>query len=272
MLFLRGLVVAIGGMAFIFLPGAVIGVLSRRGLRYESTLLLWGLAVLAVALLPSFFLTNMIILFTQGDRAPGPVTPYWNGLLGGILTALFVEGAKYLLLRWRKIAPANLLQSGVMLGLGVGLLTKVFQGLILLGAGIRLIFGDTSTEDLAAIAARRWPDLLVSLAALITDRFALVMVSAALGALVARALIAKRLRWLWLAVVLNAAYNWVYNAIGLALGADSLIASALIIVYEGALAVLVLRWLSGEIAASPPPEPEKPVKMKPGRRATSSEP
>ncbi len=246
MLFLRGLVVALSGVIFIFLPGSAVALIHRRGIAYERMLLLWGMAVLVVAFLPANFLISLGRQIALTGREAGPATPYLVALAGSLLTALFIEGAKYLLLRWRKVPPEALLAAGVMVGLGVGLLTKVFQGFILLGAGIRLLLGDTSTAELAAIAAQGWPSLIVNLLALITDRVALVMVSAALGALVALALHSGQVRWLWLAVAVNAAFNWVYTAIGLSLGTDNLTANLLVIGYESLLATLAFYWLGGQ--------------------------
>lgn len=261
MLFLRGLTVALSGVVFIFLPGSAVALITRRGIAYERSLLLWGMAVLVVALLPANFLTSLGRQIALTGREAGPATPYLVALLGSLLVALFVEGAKYLLLRWRKPPPEALLAAGVMAGLGVGLLTKVFQGFALLGAGIRLIFGDTSTAELAAIAAQDWPSLLINLLALITDRMALVVVSAALGALVAQAIGRRQSRWLWLAVMINAAFNWFYTAIGLSLGSGALSANLLVIVYESALASLAFYWLGGQ------PERWKQAQGKPQHRA-----
>jgi hypothetical protein len=97
-----------------------------------------------------------------------------------------------------------------------------------------------------------WPALLISLLALNVYRIALVAIGAALGGLVARALITTRARWLWLAVSLGAAATWSYTAIGLALGGDSLVGSGVVIVYEGLLATLALFWLMRQ-----PPQPER---------------
>ena len=72
MLFLRGILVVIGGLAFVFLPGAVIATLTKRDLRYESSLLLWGMGILLICLFPALFLTSLLrmIFFGQGDPTP----------------------------------------------------------------------------------------------------------------------------------------------------------------------------------------------------------
>jgi hypothetical protein len=243
MLILRGLIVALGGFTFIFLPGVIISILTRRDLRFETNLLLWGMGVLVVALFPALFLTSLLRIIFFGDRLPETTELYAFSLLGSIVSAVFLECGKYLLLRWRQIPPSTLLNTGIMLGLGVGLLTNVFQGISLVGAGFRLLFGDTSIPELAKIASQAWLDLIAGLVALNVYRIALVAISAALGGLVARALITGRQRWLWLAVFINAVTAWSYNAIGLALGNESLLANGSAILYQGALAALALVWL-----------------------------
>jgi hypothetical protein len=176
-------------------------------------------------------------------------------LLGSLLMAAFLEGGKYLFLRWRKIDASRLLDSGAMIGLGVGVVTNVFVGMGLIGSGFRLIFGDTSTPDLAAIANQPMLNLVVSLLALNVYRMALVAVSACLGALVARALIQQQLGWLSLAVAISALTAWGYTSIGLALGAETLAGSLAVIVYEGVLAFIALRWLISQLSAAQAPTP-----------------
>jgi hypothetical protein len=177
---------------------------------------------------------------------------YVFALLGSLIAALFLEWGKYLLLRLRNIPTPQLLDSGILLGLGVGLLTNVFQGLSLVGAGFRLVLGDTSMPDLATIASQPWAELLVGLLALNVYRIALVAVSACTGALVAQALIHKQQRRLWLAVLISAVTAWSYNAIGLALGEKSLTANLVVLIYEAVLAALALYWLIGQIPKKDP--------------------
>jgi hypothetical protein len=250
MLILRGFIVAFGGFVFIFLPGAFISILSRRNLRFEMSLLLWGMGILAVTLFPAIFLTSLMRMIIFGKLAPEGGMLYVFLLIGSLLAALFLEGGKYLFLRWRQTPTESLLGSGILLGLGVGLLTNVYQGISLVGAGFRLVLGDTSTPDLAKIASQAWFDLILGLVALNVYRIALVAISAALGGLVAYALINGRKRWLWLAVFINTVFAWSYSAIGLALGNDSLTANVIMFIYQGILAVLSLRWLMRQTPAS----------------------
>jgi len=262
MLILRGLIVALGGFVFIFLPGAFIAILTRRNLRFETNLLLWGMGVLVVTLFPAIFMTSLLRMMIFGERAPEAGMLYAFLFLGSLLAAIFLEGGKYLLLRWRQIPTAKLLGNGIMLGIGVGLLTNVYQGFSMIGAGFRLVLGDTSTPDLAKIASQAWFDLILGLITLNVYRIALVAVSAALGGLVAHALINGRLRWLWLAVLINTVSAWSYSAIGQALGNDSLVANVIVLLYQGALAVLAIFWLMRQVSDAPHP-PEKKRASKP---------
>jgi len=267
MLILRGLIVALGGFVFIFLPGIFIAILTRRNLRFETNLLLWGMGILVVTLFPAIFLTSLLRMIIFGERAPEAGMLYVFLFLGSLIAAIFLEGGKYLLLRWRQIPTAKLLSNGIMLGIGVGLLTNVYQGISLIGAGFRLVLGDTSTPDLIKIASQAWFDLIMGLVALNVYRIALVAISAALGGLVAYALIEGRQRWLWLAVLINAVSAWSYSAIGQALGNDSLVANIIVLLYQGVLAVLAMLWLMRQMSDAPRlPEKKrvsKPMEGKP---------
>jgi hypothetical protein len=244
MLILRGLLVAFAGFAFIFLPGAIISIPTRRGLRFESNNLLWGMAVLVVGLFPAMFLTSLVRMIIFGERFPESATLAGFSLVASLIAALFIEGGIYLVLRLRKIPPSALLSAGIMLGLGVGLLTNVFQGISLVGGGFRLVFGDTATPDLARLASQPWFDLVLSLLALNTYRIAAVALSAALGGLVARTLVQAQPRWFWLAVLIQAIAAWSYSAIGAALGNDTRLGLVAALVLEAAVAALALYWLT----------------------------
>jgi hypothetical protein len=243
MLILRGLIVALGGFVFIFLPGTFISILSRRNMRFETSLLLWGMGVLVVTLFPAIFLTSLLRMIILGEHAPEGGILYTFLFLGSLSAAIFLESGKYLLLRFRQIPTAKLLGSGIMIGIGIGLLTNVYQGISLVGAGFRLVLGDTSTPDFAKIASQAWFDLVLGLITLNVYRIASVAISAVLGGLVAYALIEGRQRWLWLAVLINTVSAWSHSAIGQALGNESLVANIIVLLYQGILAVLAMLWL-----------------------------
>ena len=257
MLILRGLVLTTGGFLFILLPGLIISFLTRRSLRFDTNLLLWGMGVMVVTLFPAMFLTSILRVLLLGNKVAGLATLLQFALLGGLIEAFFLEGGIYLLMRWRHTPPENLPGTGILLGFGVGLLINVFQGFSLVGAGIRLAFGDISMPDLARVASQPWVDLLASLTAMNVYRIALVAVSAVLGALVARALLTTRKGWFWLAVAFNTSLAWIYTAIGLMLGTDSLTANLAVIVFEAIVAGFAIWWLIRQVPAARQPAAQK---------------
>jgi hypothetical protein len=251
MLIARGLLTFIAGLAFVFLPGAVIAATLRRDMRLGSNLLLWGIGLILLVF-PAQFLSTLIRLIAIGDQPLQGMLVFVFAFLTSVLVAVFIEGGKYLLLRFRKVPQEGLMDGGAMVGLGVGLMFNVFWGIGLVGTGASLIIGDTSTPDLARIAGQEWPSLIANLVALIIYRVGLVAVSTALGVVAARALLSGRLAWLGLAVAISGVTSFIYASIGLALGNDSLIASLAAIVYCGLMAGLALRWLFIQPVASPP--------------------
>ena len=242
MLALRGVIIFLGGLVFMFLPGVFISMASQRGLRYNRSMLLWGMALLGLTL-PANYLTVLLGYIFVGDGEASLVDNIVVAMLGSLLAAFFVHTAQYLILRSRSKQPGDLLGNGVMIGLGFGLLNKVFLGFILTGIGMRLLFGDTVTADLGQISVQPWLSMLISLIALVIDRLALVIVYGALGVFVARAILEKNMRWFWGAVAANTAFATAYASISLGLDMNTLPANLLVIGYEGILAFVVLRWL-----------------------------
>jgi hypothetical protein len=240
---LRGIVVALAGMLAVFVPGSVISVLARRGVRSRNPLLLWGMLTFLVALLVATFLATLIRLIVEGGALSGAPPSYLSITISAAINGIVIEGAMYVLLRWRK---ASVDGDGVIAGAGMGLLVGIFQGLAIIGAGMRLIFGDTSTEELAFIAVRPWPDLVAHLLAFILYRMAIITLSAALGMVVARALFAGQRRWpkLLAAMAIYAAFAWGYAALGLQLGTEALLPAVVAIVYEIVVIAAAYLWLS----------------------------
>ena len=234
-----------------------------RSPSFNRDLLYWGIGAWLVALLPSLFLQSLLRQSLQNSPTPrdlsGQPIGYVLTLAGAFLTAFFVAGAMYLVLRRtrRDVPPEQLYPNGLVLGFGVGLIAQVFTGLSLVGAGFRLMFGDTSTETLAALTRVSWLELVLALLALILFRPALLVVSAARGVLVARAL-NERLRFFWLAVLVEAVFTWAVLALQLALGGDSPgqvlvggvdpLTSVVTILYYLLAFGLAYRWLLAQIA------------------------
>ncbi len=258
---LRGLLIAASGFLFIFSPGLPMSLLARRSPSFSRDIVYWGIGAWLVALLPSLFLQSLLRQILQNSPTPrglsGQPVDYALTLAGALLTALFVAGGMCLVLRFKRIEAATLPPNGLALGFGVGLITQVFTGLSLVGAGFRLMFGDTGTETLASLAQVSYLNLLLALLALILFRPALLAVSAARGVLVARAL-KERPSFFWLAVLVDAVFVWVILALQLALGGESPgqvlvggidpLTSAVTIVYYLIAFGLAYGWLLTQIA------------------------
>jgi hypothetical protein len=217
-LFLRGLLVAASGFLFIFSPGLPMSLLVRRrhGPAFQRDMVYWGIGLWLAALLPSLFLQSLLRQALQ-DRFPADEA---LTLAGALLTAFFVTGAMYLVLRRRRAEAAALPPNGLALGFGAGLIAQVFTGLSLVGAGFRLMFGDASTATLALLAQISFLDLLLTLLPLILFRPALLVISAARGLLAARAL-TERPAFFWLAVLVEAVFVWALLGLQWALGSET---------------------------------------------------
>jgi hypothetical protein len=246
MITLRGIVVALAGMLAVFVPGSVIGVLARRGIRSRNPMLLWGMLASLIALLVAAFLETLIRLIVEGGALAGAPPSYLSITISAVISGIVMESANYLMLRQRKATTAG---EGVIMGAGMGLLVQVGVGLQFVGAGMRLIFGDTSTEELAAFAARPWPELVTHLLAFILYRVAIITLSAALGMVVARALLDRQRRWprLLAAMAIYAAFAWGYAALGVQLGTETLLPAVVAIVYEVVVITAAYLWLSKNI-------------------------
>jgi hypothetical protein len=251
----NGLAEVIGGIAFVFLPGAVIAYLTRRDLRYEAGTMLWGIGLSLVTLFPAIFITNLVMLLAFGDNAP----PAVQAFVGSLLIALFLLGGMALLLRFRNIPDNKLLDEGLMIGLGAGIINRVFEGFGMLGHGfLMIISGDKALQD-ANVQMQDISTFLPGLLALVVYRLALVAVTAALGVVVARGRLEGKPLWLWLAIVLGTLTAWSYELITQILGTDTVTSIIVVIVYQGALAAVALWWLRRQITSGPPAT--KPIKQ-----------
>lgn len=258
---LRGLLIAASGFLFIFSPGLPMSLLTRRSPSFNRDIVYWGIGAWLVALLPSLFLQSLLRQILQNSPTPrglsGEPMDYALTLAGALLTAFFVTGGMYLVLRFKRLEATTLPPNGLALGFGVGLITQVFTGLSLVGAGFRLMFGDTATETLTRLAQVSYLNLLLALLALILFRPALLAVSAARGVLVARAL-QEHAVFFWLGVLVDAVFVWAILALELALGGESPgqvlvggidpLTSVVTIVYYLIAFGLAYRWLLTQIA------------------------
>ena len=220
---LRGLLIAAGGFVFIFSPGLPIGLLSRHSSPVKRDLIYWGMGLWLVTLLPSLFIQSLLRQILYGNEVPrqlsGQPVDYVLTLSSAVISALLVQGAMLLVLRRQRVEEDVLPRNGLALGFGLGFMAQLFTGLGLVGAGFRLMFGDTSTPTLANLAQAGYLGLLLGLLPLILFRLARFMVSAIQGVLVGRAL-GERWRFFWLAVLVDATFVWAILALQLAIGGE----------------------------------------------------
>jgi len=256
----RGLVVAISGFLFIFAPGLPIGLFSRRLKMFNRNLLYWGIGAWVVAQIPAIFSQSIIYHIAEGSPSStsdmGEAVGYFLPLLGSLVTAIFVEGALYLVLRRKRLKGVDQVFGSLFLGFGSALLVQVFTGLQLVGAGLPLIFQDITSPVIKDLAQVPLIDLLTGLLALILFRVALLVLGGVIGVLIARA-VSSGCRYFWLAVVVDTLFGWVLLVIQMILGLDSpgqllvgridLLGAVVAIGYYMLAFVLAYRWLLSRI-------------------------
>lgn len=253
---LRGLVVAIGGFLFIFAPGLPMRLLTQRFRSFDRDLLYWGIGTWFVSLLPMLFLQSLLRQFVLGpgsaDTVPEGAWRFMLPFLSSLVGALVVQGALYLVLRYKRPERAAQFMDGLSLGFGSGLVIQVFIGFTFISAGFRLSFGDLSTPFQTVLAELPLHILMIWLIAHILYRAAVPMVSGALGVLLARA-VSSSLRFLWIAILTYTVFESIFGFILLGLGRQSLEASSaggmdlvnllVTVAYYILAFVLAYRWL-----------------------------
>jgi len=240
LLIVRGLLLTVDGFVFVFMPALLFPLLLRRQPGVKGSFVWWGAGAFLVALLPTFFLSSLARQILQPDDhlAARALLVLIGALIGGVL----VVGAQYLLLRWRKPPLAMLPVAGMLVGLGVGIVTQIFTGFAHIGAGFRLLFGDTSMPELAALAAVPIGLFSLKLLAELVSRAALFVVNGGLGYLVGRSLAGQR-GLLPLAMLLYAAFALILPFIQMGLAEQEVLINGIAILVEGAIGGLVLCWL-----------------------------
>ena len=242
MLIVRGPLLALDGFIFVFMPAILLPVLLRRQPEVNRSFVWWGAGTFLVALLPALFLSSLArqVMQPGNHLAARALLALISALVSGVL----IVGAQYLLLRWRRPPVPVLPVTGLAVGLGVGIVTQVFTGFAHIGAGFRLLFGDTSTPELAALAAMPIGLFALKLLAELMNRAVLFVVNGGLGYLVGRSL-AERRGLLPLAMLLYAAFNLILPLIQLGLAEQEVLINGIAILVEGAIGGLALRWLLG---------------------------
>ncbi|MEW6567802.1 MAG: hypothetical protein AB1449_06475 [Chloroflexota bacterium] len=260
---LRGLLVVLSGFLFIFIPGLPMRLLARPGRAAPRGLLYWGMLVWMVALLLGLFFQSLLrqVIQAGAQALSGQPIDYALTLVSALVEAFFLETGVYWMLRWKRSDSGDAAAVGLTLGYGVGLIYQVFTGLALVGAGFRLTFGDTSEPTLAALAHSPLLDLCLGLLAMILFRLALLVVRGALGMLVGRAA-AGRIRFLWLAMLVDTGFTWVILAIQLAVsrerpgqilaGQVDATTAAVTAAYYLLVFLLAYRWLQTNLLTASP--------------------
>jgi len=220
---IRALLVIASGFFFIFSPGLPMSLISRFSPDYKRDLVYWGIGIWLITLIPSLFFQSLLRqIFYQGQAVSysGRPLDYGITLINALIAALLLAAGIRIVLRTKakkhpKDDPAI---NGLAMGFGIGLVAQVFTGLNLVGAGFRILFGDTtSVPILEALANNSFTAVVLSLLAVILFRIALLAVSAVQGYFTAQSLQGNRGAF-WMGVVVSTAFTWIILAIHLLLG------------------------------------------------------
>jgi hypothetical protein len=254
---LKALLLCVQGFLFIFLPGVVISLILRRADRYsvpplggevDRGLVWWGAGAFLVALLPLDFFGS---LFRQilGASGSSLVVQF---AVAALLSGLFVEGIKYVVLRYKDLEGGAVIAAGVAVGLGIGLITKIFVGFAFVGTGIQLLYGNTSTPLLAQTAARSLPDLGLAAVVSLADRLALLLFNGGLGAVVGRAICDSKRRLLLVAMLIHAAIELTYSVITTGLQGHGQLPTLAALAFDCGLVAVAWWWLNRQLPVQTP--------------------
>jgi hypothetical protein len=248
----KALLLCLQGFLFIFLPGVVMSLILRRA-EVDRGLVWWGAGGFLVALLPLNFLGSLLrqILAARGSSLLAQFAA------AALLSGLFVEGMKYLVLRYKDLDAETVIAAGVAVGLGMGLITKIFVGLALVGTGIQLLFGDTSTPLLAQTAARSLPDLGLAAVASLADRLALLLLNGGLGAVVGRAILDGKRRLLLVAMLTHAAIELAYIAISVRLEGHGRLPTLAAFAFDCGLVAVAWWWVNRQLPVETPSDTKR---------------
>ena len=150
---LRALLVIASGFIFIFSPGLPMSLISRYSPEYKRDLVYWGIGVWLVSLIPGLFTQSLIrqIFYQEQTVAgyTGQLMDYSVTLINALISAFFLGLGILLVLKYKKKKNPgdDTLINGLALGFGVGLVAQVFTGITLVGAGFKILFGDTGSIE-----------------------------------------------------------------------------------------------------------------------------
>lgn len=262
---IKGLLVLISGFLFIFSSGIPMRLISRYKPDYRREGLYWGIGIWIIAFFVSTFLQNLIRQIVTGGSQHGGTQSPFTFLLGAVITTLLVQTGMLIYLNSRRKKDADLTGEGLALGFGIGMIAQVFTGMILIaagvgvvfqGAGLNLAFGNIQAATIEVISSESLASLVFALLSLVFFRVALLTVSASQGYLVAKSMIEKR-AWFWIALLVYTAFTWIIfflqmllsdpNPGQVSLGLTTLLTSVVSAAYYFGIFLLGTRWLSGEL-------------------------
>lgn len=261
----KGLLVLLSGFLFIFSSGIPMRLISRYKPDYRREGLLWGIGIWIIAFIVSTFLQSLIRNIASGGVQPAGQQSPITFLLGAVITTLLVQTGMLIYLNNRRKKEADLTGEGLALGFGIGAVAQIFTGMILIAAGVGVVFqgaglnlnlGPVQASTIEVISAEGTINLIFALISLVLFRVALLTVTAAQGFMVARSITVKR-SWFWLALLVYTVFTWALYLIQLLLGDPSagqvslgmtaLLTSVVTAVYYLGVFLLGTRWLNGEL-------------------------
>jgi hypothetical protein len=259
----KGLLVLLSGFLFIFSSGIPMRLISRYKPDYRREGLYWGVGIWIIAFLVSTFLQNLIRQIATGGAQPATQQSPLTFLIGAMITTLLVQAGMLIYLNHRRKIESDLTSEGLALGFGIGLIAQVFTGMILIAAGVGVVFqgaglnlnlGQIQSATIEVISGESLVELFFALLSLVFFRIALLTVTATQGYLVAKSITDRRI-WFWAALLVYTAFTWVIfflqmllgdpNAGQVSLGMTSLLSSAVSAIYYIGIFLLGTRWLSG---------------------------
>jgi len=270
MTILKGILVILGGFAFIFSSGVPMNLISRHKPDYKREGLYWGIGIWIIGFFLSTFLQNLIRQILRGGTSEAQ-TNQSGGLLtyliGAIITTLLIQLCLLLFLKSRRKKDEDLTSMGLALGFGIGLIAQVFTGMILIaagggvilqGLGLELPASAIQTPMINTITEAGLFGLIVNVISLILFRVALLTVSAVQGYMVAACITRKKI-WFWLAALIVTLFTWLILALQVVLGEEnpgqvslgvtSPLGSAFTALYYLGAFLLGYRWLQKQLVS-----------------------
>lgn len=265
---LKGLLVITSGFIFIFSSGIPMRLISRFKPDYKKDGLYWGILIWIITFFLSTFIQNFlrqIIIAGQTTlpKASGSPNPAVY-LIGGIFTTFLLLLGILLFLKNRKKKGEDVISDGLAIGFGIGLISQIFTGMTLIGAGAGMIFQslgiglantNIQSETTVIISQSSLFGLIAVLLSMILYRMAILTVSSIQGYLIAKS-IDKKPVCFWLGGLVYVVFTWFIFFVqfllgeenpGQLLGVTSTVASLISIVYYSAVFFFGYQWLAREL-------------------------